>query len=215
MTASRAFAPLLIAALLGAALQAHAATSANLLTNGDAESGTLSSWTAGGVSNPFVDNGRFNPGIGPQSGLYAFVGGTGSDGSLSQTVSLAGFSGNLLAHVSFGETGLDQGANSDAGYVSLSFLGAGNAVLGSARSPEVDSHAGWATWSGDFALPTGTTAITYTMNFTRHAGSDLDAYFDNNVLSVTAAVPEPASAALLLSGLGLLGWQGRRRQRRA
>jgi hypothetical protein len=48
------------------------------------------------------------------------------------------------------------------------------------------------------------------------AGLLLDVHYNNNLgnvqLSVTTAVPEPANWALILSGLGLVGWVARRRK---
>lgn len=188
-------------------LCATAASAQNLLTNAGAETGDLSGWTATGA--PHVDNGTFNSNIHPFEGNFAFVGWTGATASLTQTVAIA--AGSAMAHVSFWEQGLDQGSTSDHAYVSLRFLDGVGAVLSTVATPAVDSHNGtWQQYSGSFAIPTGTTQIAYTMNFVRAAGSDLDGYIDNNVLTVSA-VPEPSVAALLLSAGLLMAVLKRRR----
>lgn len=199
--------PRLVALLL---LPCAAAVSAqNLLTNPGAEAGDLSGWTAGGDATVRVDDGSFNAGINPFEGSYAFVGGTGAFGSLTQTVAIA--AGSAIANVSFWEQGLNQGTPSDHAYVSLAFLNGTGAVLQTVSTPEVDSHNGaWQQYSGSFAIPTGTVQIAYTMNFVRAAGSDLDGYVDNNVLTVSA-VPEPSSALLMAAGLVLVPLLKRRR----
>jgi hypothetical protein len=195
----------------------HAQTSSNLLLNPGAETGDLTGWNIGGPANAFVDAGTFNFGINPLSGKYDFVGGggshpTGPSGTLTQNVSLTGFLNATIVNVSFAERGLSQGTPSDNGYVSLQFLNSSNAVIGAASSPVIDSHGvTWETWSGSFAIPVDTASINYAMNFTRHAGSDLDAYIDNNSLTVTAAVPESETYVMMLPVLGLLGVVVRRR----
>jgi MYXO-CTERM domain-containing protein len=190
-----------------AALGAHA----NLLSNPGAETGDLTGWVVGGESNPAVDDGSFD-GFTPHTGLYDFYGYNGLDGTLTQNVSLAGIPNAAWAEVSFWEQGLNQGDPSDNAFVSLTFLDALGQVLGSAATPVVDSHDGtWLQYSGIFAIPAGTASIDYTMNFTRHAGSDLDAFIDDNSLSVSA-VPEPAAWALW--GAGLAGLAGAVRARR-
>jgi hypothetical protein len=196
----------------------------DLLINPGAETGDLMGWTKGGVSNPFVDNGSFDPGINPHTGNFDFLGGAGASGTLTQNVSLAGVSGitgSLIdsglvsAAVSFWEQGLNQGPTSDNGYVSLTFRDATNSVIGTVSSPVIDSHnLTWENFSGSFAVLSGTRSIDYTMNFIRHVGSDNDAFFDDNSLKVTAqSVPEPAS--LILLGMGAFGIAYRYHRRRS
>ena len=53
--------------------------------------------------------------------------------------------------------------------------------------------------------------VTIARDFQRQVGRDLDAFFDDNSLTL-ATVPEPGSAWLLAPGLLALGWlRGRRR----
>ena len=188
---------------------------ANLLSNPGAELGNIVGWTAGGTSSPTTDNGSFNSGINPHGGGYDFLGGTGASGALSQTVAISAGSNAQFANVSFWEQGLNQGTVSDNGYVSLTFLNSFAVAIGTVSSPVIDSHnLTWQQYTGSFLVPVGTASITYTMNFTRNVGSDLDSYFDDNNLTVTAAVPEPTDFALLSIGLAAV-IAGVRRSRRA
>jgi len=181
----------------------------NLLLNPGAEENSLTNWTPGGVSNPRVDNGSFDPGINPHSGTNDFLAGTGSAGSLSQTVALVGNQGvtagaidggGLLAYVSFWEQGLNQGSSSDDAYVSLVFMGATSNSISTWASPEIDSHdLTWSNYSAYLPIPTGTRFIQYNMNFVRHVGSDLDAFIDDNLLSVTDTGPSSALPVLYIS----------------
>ncbi len=166
----------------------------NLLSNPGAEADTLTNWTVGGSSGPTVDNGSFDPGINPHSGSYDFRGGTGALGSLAQVVPLVGSqgltataidSGGSLALVSFWEQGLNQGTPSDNAYVSLAFWNGASNVISTVSTPEIDSHAGaWSNYLALFQIPAGARYIQYTMDFVRHSGNDLDAFVDDNRLSV-------------------------------
>ena len=205
-----------LAGLCASTVQAQVNTT-NLLTNPGAETGNLTGWTVGGVSNPNVDNGSFNAGINPNTGAFDFYGNNGPNGSLTQSVSLVGNqgitallidSGVLTANVVFFEQGLNQGTPSDDAQISLDFLDAGNAVIGTVLTPEVDSHnLTWEQSASFFAIPVGARTINYTMLFIRHVGSDNDSYVDDNSLTISGGIqvtPEPGSVALL-AGMGLSG----------
>lgn len=214
-------------AALGANFSAHAAgqtVTSNLLANPGAETGNLNSWTVM-VGAPFADNGTFDAGLNPRTGGFDFTGGSANPlGQLSQTIDLIATgqvtalqldTGSTTADVSFWEQGLNQGATSDNAAIKLSFLDASSALLSTATTLTVDSHLGiWTNGGQSFLVPIGTRFITYTMLFQRNVGSDNDSFIDDNSLTLTIAVPEPGSLALLLTGLPILAI-GARRARKA
>jgi hypothetical protein len=92
---------------------------------------------------------------------------------------------NLAAGVSFWEQGLNQGTPSDDANVTLTFFGASSNVLTTVSTPVIDSHnLTWSNYVNQYAIPSGTRFIQYTMNFYLNNGSDLDAFIDDNSLSV-------------------------------
>lgn len=207
--------------VFGAASQGVAATTTeNLLTNPGAESGSISGWTRGGTSSPFVDNGTWETDatITPHTGNYDFAGGTGATGSLNQTVSLAGISGisyeaidlgNVTANIGFWEESLSQTPTSDGAYITISFLNASSSTISSYSTSLITSTDGWMEVTGTTAVPQGTRKITFSINYVRSAGNDVDAFVDDTTLKLTA-VPEPAAWAMLLMGAGALGIYRRR-----
>jgi hypothetical protein len=191
-------------------------TTTNLLLNPGAEAGSLTNWTAGGVSNPKLDSGTFDPGINPHSGTNDFLGGTGATGSLAQVVSLVGNQditvaaidgGGLLTRVSFWEQSFNQ-SPADGAYVSLAFWDSTSNVISTVATPEVASAANFA-WSNSVALfkiPAGTRFVQYTMNFVRHNGSDLDAFVDDNSLIVFDAALVPQLNIVLTGAAARIFW---------
>jgi Ca2+-binding RTX toxin-like protein len=178
------------------------ATTGNLLLNPGAElgtgndPGTVTDWTVGGTSHPGRDNGAFDD-FTPHSGSYDFYGGSGPSGTLTQVVSLNALSstfltaidaGQVSANVQFFEQSLDQGVPSDQATVAVTFQNGSNATLsGGYNSGPIYYFNGWLNVSGQVAVPAGTRSITYQMIFTLQQGTDLDAFVDDNNLSLSIA----------------------------
>jgi len=169
-----------------------------------------------------VDDGTFD-GFTPHTGAFDFYGGSGLEGTLTQTVSLTGSglttgeidAGNLLANVSFWEQGLNQGTPSDDAHIVLNYLDLNDALIGTSATDTVDSHEGfWQQGGGNYAIPVGTRSIGYVMDFTRNSGSDNDSFIDDNSLTISrgvVAVPESGTMGLLLLGFGAVAGVVRRR----
>jgi len=194
----------------------------NLLVNAGAEvgtgtnPGTVSNWVVGGVSNPGRENGTFNSGITPRTGLYSFFGNNGASGTLTQRVAVtsSGVSlgdvdaGRAFASLSFYTQSLNQGSAGDAASVLLTFLNAAGSPIGSPFDTGLNYSVGsWLLVNASSLIPSGTRFVDYSMVFTRRVGGDNDSYFDDNSLAI--AVPSPSAAALLGLG-GLLAARRRR-----
>lgn len=185
----------LVSTLMAAGLASLApAAMANLLTNGDFETGTFAGWTPGGtftfttVTSGFGQNGTFGARLGP----------VGGDGSLSQSFStVAGAQYRLAFWMSS-----DGNAPND-------FSAAVNAdVLFSQINIPTQAYTQYAY---NF-VGTGLDSVTFKFrNDPAYLG--LDTVSVEQVANPSGAVPEPASLALI--GLGLAGIAQRRRRARA
>jgi hypothetical protein len=83
-------------------------------------------------------------------------------------------------------------------------------VAGVATGYNVVNHSASMMWSAPIALSFTANSATTTLRFTNTENANLHfAYVDG--VSVTAAVPEPETYALMLAGLGLVGFAARRR----
>ncbi|MDG0852236.1 PEP-CTERM sorting domain-containing protein [Roseateles puraquae] len=179
----------LVALALSAAGLARAAT----LDNPGFESG-LTGWsTTGTVTAESTD---------VHSGTLAAVLADDSS-SLSLTLSSAIDAASIA---SFGFW-----ARSDAGLLSLVVL---NYSDGSSSGTDVSifdlGNSSWTYYDLSSALAAGKSLVGFTLYGSSAAASVID---DVTLTTLTTAVPEPASAALLAAGLGLVGWRQRRSAR--
>lgn len=233
MLRSPLFPRVLISATLGLALTlaAHAqiVLTGELLTNPGAESG-LAGWNIRTGVGYLADAGTYDPGYDPHSGSAQFVAGAnaGTTGSLGQLVSLSSLSASTLdlidaslvsAQVSLWFNTYYQGGTPDYQRITLTYLDGSAATLGTVSTSDLNSAFSggslWQNYSGSFAVPVGTRAITYAIDSFRgmNGGAWIDAFSDDHSLTLTA-VPEPATVAAWL-GAAALGLVTLRRRTRA
>lgn len=191
------FRNVLASTLLAAGLASMApAAMANLLTNGDFQTGTFAGWTQGGN----FSYSQVIAGYGVSGSYGAKLGPVGADGSLSQSFSTVAGSKYRLAFwmSSEGGTPNDFSAAVDA-----------NVVFSQINIPAQS----YALYSYDFT-GTGHDSVTFKFrNDPRYLG--LDNVSVEKIAASSAAVPEPGSLALVGLGLGLAGLAQRRRRTRA
>lgn len=191
------------AALLSAALGASAQTG-GLLSVGDFElnAGTfdgdgrlylqagasLGAWTVGGTGVALVNSAPL-----ALTGISMDLLGRDGSGSISQTfMAQAGTTYQLDWAMGGGSVGAELGVN----------LGTQTGDYFTARGSRSQQTLQW----------TATTTGLQTVSFARLGGKD-DLIVDNVQLNAVSPVPEPESYALLLAGMGAVGFVARRRAR--
>ena len=167
---------------------------------------------------------------GPASrGLNYFAGGPSNAlSTATQTIDLSGFQSFFATHpLAFTLSGWFGGFSSqnDNAVLSVSFRDAQNNELEFASTSLVDaaargSETGLIFSSSGFTAASNVNlsprSAVVTLTMTRLDGSYNDGYADNLAFTIddmTAAVPEPGSAALWLVGLAAIGWRAQVRPR--
>ncbi|MYM24481.1 DUF642 domain-containing protein [Duganella sp. FT135W] len=200
----------LIQAVAIAALFATGAASAatNLITNGDFESysvyvpnggytmvgagsSAITGWIVGGVSVDLIKNSYGS--VGANSTSVDMLG-TPGPGVLSQSFNYAA---NTTYNLSF-----DVSRNPNGSYtaVQVDVNGVSNLYVGTSTPT---------TYS--FSFTTGATGGSELLKFSSVGGDGYSGAVLDNV-KLTAAVPEPETYAMMLAGLGLVGFAARRKK---
>jgi hypothetical protein len=227
------------AALLATGLAPHFASAApldtNLIVNGDAEAGagsnsgavvpvpgwattsnfTAVTWSAGGGFPTATDPGPAD------RGLNFFAGGPGTAlSSATQLIDLSANSATIDAgQLQYELSGWLGGFSSqgDNAVLTATFLDLNGgtlsfATLGPVTATDRINQSGLLLRDTEGFVPAGTFSVEVRLELTRLDGSYNDGYADNLSFSVSA-VPEPGTWAMLGSGLVLLGFGARARNR--
>lgn len=187
---------------------------APIVTNGSFESGLTGWTTAGGGTTPGIGitvittGGVNSTGYGDNVPIYdgthaVFFVDDNANETLSQSVSLAGGTAYTLSFALFATR---SGAANQYSFSLKDWLGADLLATNSSASVPVGV---WTPYSYSFVAPsTGNFLLAF--NFTSGATPAKDVLLD--AVNITA-VPEPASWAMMLMGMGALGLAMRQRRR--
>jgi len=207
--------PLALLAAACAATSAHATTSANLIVNGNGETGkcakewdqatTVPGWTTT-QGNPVVQCysvASISTPSSSQQGNAFLADGPYGDSAMNQTVSVASAATAIDGgSVTYSLTGWVGGYSTYDGQatVTSTFLNASGASLGSATlNPETPWDRGYSTKllaeSASGKIPAGTRSITTQIVFNDTDGSQNVGYVDNLSLTLNTAVTAPVLAA--------------------
>ncbi|CAN5343160.1 hypothetical protein BH11PSE9_BH11PSE9_35640 [soil metagenome] len=216
---------LALSALAAAGLAQAADYGSNLIVNGGAEAGT-SGWNGyTGIdlfsAVEYGSNWVLPTQPGPvERGASLFVGGSGvAYAAASQETSLASFSSAIsTGKVGYTLSGWLGGwlAQDDSTQLTARFFDASSnliasTTLGPTTPASRNGETGLFAMSTSGYVPTGAASVQFVLEMTRVDGGDNDGYADNLAFTLTSAVPEPESYALMLAGLGVLGFIARRR----
>jgi hypothetical protein len=187
-------------------------TQANLIINGDAETGDTTGWVTTGVHvvpSSLAGTMGLPPGV--SIGNFSFAGGTdpASSQSLTQTVDVSSFAalidaGEIESIFSALLRSRSDGTAVDTVTATLTYSSAAGAALATVAFSDtsiVPNEPDWDAVYDQRLVPVGTRSITVRFDTFRSGGTSTDAFFDNVALDLRpAAVPEPSS--IVLAGLG-------------
>lgn len=168
---------------------ASPASAAELVTNGDFETGSLSGWTQ--VGSTTFNGVATGYGVGGSNG--AFFGPVGSTGGISQALATIAGQTYTLSFALLSDGGTPN---------SFSVLFGGSNPLSLTNAPAF----GYTTYSYNLLATSASTNLQFDFR-------DDPGFWGLDNVSVTAAVPEPATWAMMLLGFGMMGGMLRYRRR--
>jgi hypothetical protein len=217
------FRHLIATALLAVACSSQASIvyGSNLVVNGDAEQGTTG-WTDYSTYSMFQSVDYGNNWVKPTEpgpvdrGAHMFAG----LGAFAVGFQTLDFGTTTTQAIGFELSGWLGGwlAQGDNALFYVQFLDdfdneIGGAAIGPVSPGDRNNQTGLLYRETDGFVPIGTSKVSFWLSMERLGGGDNDGYADNLafVLDAPASqVPEPATAALALLSLGLMGWLRRR-----
>ncbi len=202
-------APILVALIALAAPATAATLGANLIVNGDAETGDTTGWVNSQDINAVTGAGQV------ASGTYAFTAGTGPNpAAMTQEIDLSALAGLIAGgSVDFTVSGAFQNRSSDTVLLDVIFVTASNVFVDSVTlSDPNNSGFAYDAASASGTLGSNVRAALLELRFFRSGGVSSDAYADDLSLVLSAApIPVPAGLPLLVGGIGALAWMRRRK----